>query len=158
MARTLPMGHNAADSYKPCHIITNDPFLSIKLLTGIDYELGSEDYTEEEGRHYHFLVHWPRNSNTERLTPTRNVAIRRWRRENPFQPGFKFEQRCHECYDRAYGSRCINCGLFYKIIWCHSPEHEENTKKYIEDKWIDHPEWRLAAPNDPDPGNESDED
>ncbi len=130
-------------AYKPCHIITNDCYLSFKLLgQGIDYELGSEDYTEEEGVHYHFLVHWPRNQHSGELTPTRNVAIRKWRRENPRA------EHCPGCYDRAFGPACQYCGLFYKIIWCHTPEHHNNVKIYIEEKWVEHPEWKINSIHD----------
>ena len=140
-------------AYKPCHIITNDEFLSFKLLgQGIDYELGSKDYTEEEGEHYHFLVHWPRNQYTGALTPTRNVAIRKWRRENPR------EEHCPGCYDRAFGPACLHCGIFYKIIWAHTEQHHNNIKTYIEDKWVDHPEWKINSIHDIPEGAEDNED
>ena len=142
-------------AYKPCHIITNDEYLWIKLTAQLEYgyEDGSEDYTEEEGRHYHFLVHWPRNEHTGTLSPTRNGAIKRWRRENPFTPT---NNGCQECYNKPYGSKCINCGLFYKIIWCHTPEHANNVKLYIEGKYQANPAWRLPNPEDTDDEGESD--
>ena len=128
-------------AFKPCHIITNDTFLRFKLAATIGYELGTEDYTEDEGVHWHFHVHWP-VGDTGTLSPTRSGALRRWRRENPNRPTFRKEDGC-SCYNKAYGAKCGECGIFYKIIWTQTPEHHNNVHKYITDKWIDHPEWQV---------------
>ena len=40
--------------YKPVHIVTNDDGFRAKLEQyGLEYEVGAEDWTEEEGLHYH---------------------------------------------------------------------------------------------------------
>ena len=129
-------------AYKPSHIVTNDPVFYIKLAKSVHYESGSEDYTEEEGLHWHYHVHWPINQATGALSPTRSGLIRKWRRDVNllWQDG---KQRCPECYNKAYGTKCPACGLFYKIIWCQSEEHHQNVHRYIQDKLDRHPEWAV---------------
>ena len=111
--------------FKPVHIITNDDSLVYKLVaSGLHHEIGAEDYTEEEGLHYHYLVHWPVNAGGS-LSPTRQGAVKRWR--SIFNP-------CDICRNRGSNYKCQTCGLFYKLIWATSQEHHENIKRYIERK------------------------
>ena len=118
------MGH-LLNEYKPVHIITNDDQLVLKLAaSGLHHELGAEDYTEEEGLHYHYLVHWPVTDNRS-LSPTRQGAVRRWRSiGNP----------CDICYGRRSNYKCQTCGLYYKLIWASSAEHHQNIREYIQRK------------------------
>ena len=113
-------------AYKPVHIITNDDIFSYKVfkLFNQHHELGAEDYTEEEGLHYHYLIQWPINANGA-LSPTRQGAVKNWRRiTNP----------CQHCWNRGFNYKCPLCGLFYKLIWVQSEEHHNNTRAYIQRK------------------------
>ncbi len=115
-----------AMEYKPVHIISNDDTLLAKIVEteGIEYVVGAEDYTQEEGLHYHILVDWPITDNRQ-LSPTRQGAVGRWRREgNP----------CPVCYGRNSNYKCGTCGVYYKFIWAQSAEHHQNIRGYIEAK------------------------
>ena len=112
-------------AYKPCHIYTNDDSFVLRLYqVGLHHELGAEDYTEEEGLHYHYLVHWPVNTTTSTLSPTRNGAVGRWRKAH----------NCNICRNRQSNYKCPKCGLFYQFKWCCSAEYHENVKNYIQRK------------------------
>ena len=117
-------------AYKPLHLVTNDDSLVLKLIAvGLHHEQGAEDYTEEEGLHYHYLINWPINT-AGSLSPTRQGAVGRWRRiYNP----------CDICFGRNSNYKCQTCGLFYKFIWATSPEHHENIKAYIQRKIDENP-------------------
>ena len=123
-------------AHKPVHIITNDDTFVLQLYqTGLEHVIGSEDYTEEEGLHYHYLINWPVNTATATLSPTRNGAVGRWRKSH----------NCRDCKSRQSNYKCKTCGLYYKFIWCQSEFHTNNTKKYIERKIEEHPEWDVDA-------------
>ena len=114
-------------AYKPVHLITNDDSLVYKLAaTGLHHELGAEDYAEQEGIHYHYLIHWPVTEDTPAaLSPTRQGAVKRWR--SIFNP-------CDICHGRSSNYECKTCGLFYLFKWCKDQEHHENVRRYIERK------------------------
>ncbi len=108
---------------KPVHIITNDDTLLLKLVqNGLEIEVGAEDYTEQEGLHYHYLVWWPLTA-SRRLSPTRNGAVKRFRRDG-----------CNQCKAKGHNYRCETCGRYYKFIWCAGPNHTNNTRVYIQRK------------------------
>ena len=109
--------------YKPVHIITNDDQFRAKLEEyGLVHVVGAEDYTEEEGLHYHYLVRWPIGDN-RRLSPTRRGAVKGFRRD-----------ACKTCKKEQYNRPCPRCGRYYKFIWCAGPEHTANTERYIRRK------------------------
>ena len=111
-------------AFKPVHIITNDDLFYAKLFdTGIDYEQGCEDYTDDEGLHYHYHVHWSLNDNYT-LSPTRPGAVGAWRRLGG----------CEACKNRQHNYRCDLCGIYYKFIWIQSEEHHHNLHNYIQTK------------------------
>ena len=120
--------------YKPVHIITNNWEILSRVLafSHIEVQIASKDYTEEEGEHYHVLVHWPKTKKAYK--PSKTTAIRRCRRlQTP---------RC-ECYDKSFNTKCPVCGTFYKLIWCKSDDHAVNVFQYIERKVQERPTWRL---------------
>ena len=112
--------------FKPVHIITNDDLILFKVeqTEGLEYVVGAEDWTEEDGLHYHVLIDWSITDNRQ-LSPTRQGAVGRWRRTaNP----------CQTCQGRRSNYKCGACGLYYKLIWAQGPEHHHNIKRYIERK------------------------
>ena len=116
-------------AYKPVHIIMNDDSLVYKLAAiGLHHESGAEDYTEEEGLHYHYLVHWPIAEGA--LSPTRQGAVKRWR--SIFNP-------CDICRNRSSNYQCKECKLYYKFIWATSEDHHTNIKAYIQRKLENNP-------------------
>ena len=113
-------------AFKPVHLITNDDSLVYKLVAvGLHHELGAEDYTEDEGLHYHYLINWPRDPVKGTLSPTRRGVVGRWR--SIFNP-------CDICHGRQSNYKCQTCGLYYKFIWAENEEHHENIKRYIQRK------------------------
>ena len=112
-------------AHKPVHLITNDDSLVYKLVqVGLHHELGAEDYTEQEGLHYHYYIEWPITP-TRQLSPTRQGAVGKWRRI--FNP-------CKTCYGRNSNYKCPDCGLFYKFIWAEDETHRQNIIAYIRRK------------------------
>ena len=127
--------------YKPVHIITNDELLNLKLVRdGPAFRIGSEDYTEAEGQHFHYYVEWPINQATGALSPTCRSAKRRWRKENYVR------DHCPGCYDKAFATPCPECGIWYKLIWAKTADHHRNIIQYIRDKFVGHPEWAIPSP------------
>ena len=126
--------------FKPVHIVTNDDNLNLKLARdGPAFRIASEDYTEDEGLHYHYYVEWPVNDN-HTLSPAACSAKRRWRKEN-----YRVH-RCPGCYDKSFASKCPTCGIFYKLIWCQSEEHKANAIDYIRRKIAADPEREIPSP------------
>ena len=112
--------------YKPVHVITNDDRFFEKIQD--EFQLGAEDFTEEEGLHYHYLLHWNIGANGG-LSPTRQGAVKRWR--NILVWG---RPQCSGCYRLGRNTECHKCGLYYKFIWIAGEEHHENLHTYIERK------------------------
>ena len=111
-------------AFKPVHIITNDDLFYAKLIdSGLQYEQGCEDYTEDEGLHYHYHVHWQVTDNYT-LSPTRPGAVGIWRRTGG----------CEACKNKQHNYRCDLCGIYYKFIWLQSAEHHHNLHNYIQAK------------------------
>ena len=129
-------------AYKPVHLITNDDLLHLGLaLAEIEYEIGSEDYTEAEGLHYHYLLRWDVNEVTRTLSPTRRGAVQTFRNN-----GVKLGRCKNGCKNKQFNYPCPECGTFYKFIWCQTPEHTNNVRAYIQKKIDEHPDWALDYP------------
>ena len=114
--------------YRPCHIITNDRQLQRVLrFYHVEVITASEDYTEEEGLHYHYLVHWPiRETNRgQALKPTKTALARGARR--------LITPKCI-CYNKQRTSKCEQCGTWYKYIWPKDDGHTHNIFRYIQRK------------------------
>ena len=123
--------------YKPCHIITNSTVLqrALRFYT-VQIVTASDDYTEEEGRHYHYLVHWPYHAEKkQKLKPTKTTLVRGARR--------LLTPRCEWCYNRNHNKRCERCGVWFKLIWCKGDDHAINCHNYIRRKIDLHPEWEI---------------
>ncbi len=116
--------------YKAVHIITNDDGFLLKLnhTDGIEFQLGAEDFTEEEGLHYHYHVHWLIKP-SRALSPSRQGAVKRWRQMLSWG-----RLACNSCYNRGSNYACPVCGLYYKFIWSAGPAHHQNIHRYIQDK------------------------
>ena len=127
--------------YKPVHIVTNQSyseFIRAVRFYHVEIVTASQDFTAEEGLHYHYLIHWPSRYNASRghneLKPSKTTFIRGARR--------LILPRC-ACYNKSHNTRCPVCKVFYKLIWCKSDEHAKNCFDYIERKIELHPEWKL---------------
>ena len=126
--------------YRPCHIITNDRQLQRVLrFYHVEVITASEDYTQEEGLHYHYLVHWPIRERRGRpeLKPTKATLARGARR--------LITPRC-VCYNKQHNAKCDKCGVWYKYIWPKDNEHTQNIYRYIRRKIELHAEWELRGP------------
>ena len=126
--------------YKPVHVITNypvDKFRGLIERYHVEAITGSEDYTEEEGLHYHYLLHWPvdtRADGSRVLRPIKATFTRTARRQ--------IEPRC-ACWGKAHNEKCQACGIWFKFKWCQDSLHARNTFEYIEGKLVVYPEWRI---------------
>ena len=136
-------------SYKPVHIITNDDWFTARLAyINLEYEQGAEDYTEEEGLHYHYHIHWPVGPN-HTLSPTRNGAVGAFRGLN-----FRLGYNCPGCHGRQFNYRWPYCGLYYKFIWLQSPEHHNNLHAYIQRKIDEDPRAAVDYESESEPEEE----
>ncbi len=132
-------------AYKPVHIITNDDLFYVKVwhTHGFEngFERGVEDYTEEEGLHFHYHIHWPITDNYS-LSPTRPGAVGSWRREG----------LCDYCRYKQHNYPCPACGIYYRFIWLQTEEHHQNCHNYIEGKIAANPhldiEWEPGNDNE----------
>ena len=108
---------------KPVHIITNDRrFIQVLEHYGLAIETWTDDWTAEGTYHCHILCIW--RSKEGKLSPARRTAIKRAR---------NFEN-CEYCTGKTFVSRCLICEKYYKLIWCHTQEHENNVRFYINKK------------------------
>ena len=142
---------------QPVHIITNDEAIYYKLESnwGLYYTVGTFDYTEDDGAHYHLYIEWPVAPYSRRLSPSRESVVRRLRTHYIQDARSRTVQRCI-CYGKGHNYKCQQCGYWYKFIWCADSEHSKNTKAYIQAKWEDHPEWNLDYIRSLPDGSESD--
>ena len=127
--------------YKPCHIITNSrSYQRVLRFYNVEIIAASEDYTQEEGLHYHYLVHWPIHTTQRgdrRLKPTKAALARGARR--------LITPRC-KCYNKQHDKTCTSCGVWFKYIWATDNQHATNIFHYIKAKHELHPEWDLCRP------------
>ena len=123
--------------YRPCHIVTNDRQLQRVLrFYHVEVITASEDYTQEEGLHYHYLVHWPVHETVRgpRLKPTKATFTRSSRR--------LITPRC-TCYNKQHSAKCDTCGNWYKFIWPKDDNHTQNIFRYIRRKIELQPQWEV---------------
>ena len=128
--------------YRPAHIITNNPgvFYRAARFYHVEIQNASKDYTETEGEHYHYLVHWPkrvRENGTTIYKPTKTTFVRGARR--------LISPRCDNCYHKSFTKTCSICGTYIQIKWAQSNEHAVNIFNYIAKKLQEHPDWSVPG-------------
>ena len=125
---------------KPVHLICNNEQVIAEIQERWGTEIGARDWTDNEGFHIHVAFYWPVVEGA--LSPTREGAVRSWRR--------RFG--CPACAHRGSNYKCPDCKLYFRFHWIGSREYFDNTRRYIERKIEADPLVDIAVPYAEDNG------